>query len=90
MKKILLSSALVLALAAPMASFAAVATSTSNGDPNEVVQAWGLTGYKTPKVSCESWMTRGVCQDISKTAYYLARLNPVGITFLKAVSFVFN
>lgn len=92
MKKFILSSAVALSLVAPMSSFAAFATSTDNGDPNKAVQAWGLTGYQTPKVACYSgWFTKGqVCQDISKTAYYLARLNPVGIKFLAAVGFSFN
>lgn len=89
MKKFILSSAVALSLVAPMASFAAFATSTDNGDPNLVVQVWGQNGYNTPKTSCWTGM-RGLCFDISKTEYYLSRLNPVGVKFLALVGFKFN
>ncbi len=89
MKKFILSSAVALSLVAPMVSFGAVATSTDNGDPMKVVQVWGQDGYHTPKVSCWTGM-RGLCFDISKTEYYLSRLNPIGIKFLQVVGFKFN
>jgi len=58
-----------------------------NGDPNAVVQVWGLNGFDTPKVksgtviydemgvkdTCPKWYPRG-CFNISNTNYYKNRM----------------
>lgn len=55
----------------------------SNGDPQAVVQAWGLTGAATPKVAagtvitdaagltdkCPTWYFQG-CFNLTSTSYY--------------------
>lgn len=92
MKKIILSSVIALSLVAPLASFAATATSTDNGDPMAVVQAWGLTGYQTPKVACYSGYFRlgDVCLDISGTRYFkLVNAPVIGIHLLGTVTGTF-
>lgn len=62
-----------------------------NMDPLKVVQAWGLDGYHTPRVTRGTWITdfRGAkdycplwyqadCFDISNTSYYM------GLNYFKA------
>lgn len=96
MKKYIVSSVVALTLIAPAISFGAVVPPPQgNGDPMKVEQAWGLDGYHTPSVTCNLFGLLGnKCVDISSTSYYLARLNPVGVTYLKVANqfgqFAFN
>ena len=49
----------------------------SNGDPMAVTQAWGLTGYQTPKATCKVGNYVQQCQDISGTDYFKNSLRKV-------------
>lgn len=66
---------------------AQVVSPLGNGDPLAVTQAWGLTGYQTPRVKpgtiiysmttgkqidiCPIWYPIAGCFDLSRTSYYL-------------------
>ena len=65
-----------------------------NGDPMKVPQIFdGKTGYELPIVSCNLFGVLGNrCFDISSTAYYKSKLNPIGITRITILfsPFAFN
>lgn len=63
-----------------------------NGDPLAVTQAWGLTGYQTPKTApgtivtdeggiqdtCPAWYGWGGCFDLTRTDYYRNQMRELG------------
>lgn len=93
MKKFIILSAFVLLAVGFKAE--AAATTTGNGDPNAVYQAWGLSGYQTPviksgvtvtdvgglKVTCENFMSHG-CFNLVGTESYRNNMLSIARTLI--------
>jgi len=92
MKKFILGLALTMLLASPVA-FASVEPIQGNGDPMQVCQAWGMSGYNTPtfekgetidvgfglKETCPAWYPKHMkCFDLSGTEYWYNQLRALG------------
>jgi len=74
----------------------AAATTTSNGDPMQVSQSWGLTGHQTVVVPagtiivdengvkdiCPTWYRRG-CFSLVTTEYYRKQMTDLAKDLLK-------
>ena len=91
MKSLLIASLFLIFPAVSFASHIPGHPSQENGDPQQVVQSWGLTGAQTPKVApgtvvkdeagntsiCEKWMSSG-CSDVSRTEWYRNQMIALG------------